>query len=72
MKHADIIVPKGAANAIAIQFISENLMNKLKQRGNVENSPEKMHISEDFSIPFPIIDDVIVKYAPYHKQIKVF
>jgi len=33
MKYADIIVPKGAENAIAIQFISDNLRNKLKERG---------------------------------------
>lgn len=40
MKHADIIVPKGAENAIAIQFISENLRNRMKDRGLMQ-SPER-------------------------------
>lgn len=30
MKHADIIVPRGAENDIAIQLLAENLKNKLK------------------------------------------
>lgn len=43
MKHSDIIVPKGAENDIAIQFITENLINRLRHRGviatpnNIEN-----------------------------------
>ena len=33
MKYSDIIVPRGKENTIAIQFISENLINRLKERG---------------------------------------
>ena len=35
MKYSDLIVPKGAENEVAIQFITENLLNKMgkqKQR----------------------------------------
>ena len=34
-RYSDLIVPHGAENEIAIQFISENLKNRLKQRGVV-------------------------------------
>ena len=33
MRYSDLIVPHGAENDIAIQFISENLKNKLLSRG---------------------------------------
>ena len=33
MKFSDLIVPHGAHNEIAISFVSENLKNKLVQRG---------------------------------------
>lgn len=33
MKHSDIIVPRGAENNIAIQFITENLKNRLRDKG---------------------------------------
>jgi len=33
MKYADIIIPRGAENDIAIQFVTENLINRLKDRG---------------------------------------
>lgn len=32
MKYSDIIVPKGGENQIAINFITENLRNKLNER----------------------------------------
>jgi uridine kinase len=32
MKHSDIIVPRGRENQIAIDFIAENLKNRLKDR----------------------------------------
>ena len=33
MKYSDIIVPRGADNTIAIEFITENLKNRLNNRG---------------------------------------
>lgn len=41
MKYADIIVPRGAENDIAIQFVTENLINRLRERGVLTLSPEK-------------------------------
>lgn len=32
MKHADIIVPFGSDNTTAVDFIVQNLQNKLKER----------------------------------------
>ena len=39
MRFSDIIVPKGAENDIAIQFITENLRNRLKARGVLLTTP---------------------------------
>ena len=44
MRHSDIIVPKGAENKIAIEFITENLKNRLRDRGILMNiKSEKSH-----------------------------
>ena len=32
MKHSDIIIPRGKENTVAIDFVSENLKNRLKLR----------------------------------------
>ena len=42
MRNSDLIVPHGVQNDIAIQFIVENLKNKLLSRG-VHTSIKNMH-----------------------------
>jgi len=32
MKYSDLIVPRGAENEVAIQFITENLLNKMEKQ----------------------------------------
>ncbi len=41
MKYSDLIVPRGVENAIAIDFIAENLRNRLKI------SPVKQIVAEE-------------------------
>ena len=41
MKFSDLIVPHGAQNKIAIQFITDNLKNQLIQRGLEQKLKEK-------------------------------
>ncbi len=41
MKYSDLIVPRGVENAIAIDFIAENLRNRLKM------SPVKQKVAEE-------------------------
>ncbi len=41
MRFSDLIVPHGVTNDIAIQFISENLKNKLISRGIIVRAPQK-------------------------------
>ena len=38
MKYSDLIVPHGVKNEIAIEFITENLKNKLLKRGILMNN----------------------------------
>jgi hypothetical protein len=65
MKHADIIVPKGAENDIAIQFISENLKNRLRERGVITGSPRKTEEKSLYTLQFPILDEVLFKYSKF-------
>jgi len=48
MKYADIIVPKGAKNEIAIKFIVQNLKNQLQEHGVVDlfviKNPQAEHM----------------------------
>ncbi len=41
MKYSDLIVPRGKENGIAIDFIAENLKNRLKM------VPEKVAVVEE-------------------------
>lgn len=75
MKYSDLIVPHGAENDIAIQFISENLKNKLLSRGIIIRDPTKMKIgtnqynesNNEFRVMFDVIDDVLLNYQKYSK-----
>ena len=42
MRHSDLIVPHGVQNDTAIQFISENLKNKLLSRGILIRTPKEV------------------------------
>ncbi len=76
MKYSDLIVPHGAANDIAIQFITENMKNRLISRGVLlaPNEREKQPAEEDqttrFQIMFDIIDEVLLQFKNYSKQIR--
>lgn len=70
MRNSDLIVPHGAENDIAIQFISENLKNKLLSRGIIirDNSKlENASSSKEFRVMFDVIDDVLLNYQKYSK-----
>jgi hypothetical protein len=69
MKYADIIVPKGAENDIAIQFITDNLKNKLKTRGVYVQwqPPTTLQIEK---LPFPLIDEVLLNFSTFSSQMK--
>jgi hypothetical protein len=41
MRNSDLIVPHGVQNDIAIQFIVENLKNKLLSRGVLVRTPKE-------------------------------
>lgn len=69
MRYSDLIVPHGAENDIAIQFISENLKNKLMSRGIIIRNHGKMESTQEFRIMFDVIDDVLLTYQKYSKQI---
>ena len=72
MKYSDLIVPHGAENDIAIQFISENLKNKLLSRGVLIQTPKELRRKENFSqfrIMFDVVDDVLITYKQYSGQI---
>ena len=64
MKYADIIVPKGAENDIAIHFITDNLRNRLKTRGvYVQWQPPTTTQIE--KLPFPLIDEVLLNFSKF-------
>ena len=69
MRHSDLIVPHGVQNDIALQFISENLKNKLLARGIIIRTPKDQRHQLQFRIMFDILDDVLIQYQPYSKQI---
>jgi len=71
MKYSDLIIPHGVANDIAIQFISENLKNKMISRGVLVNPPSQSKPDESsrFTILFDIIDEVLITYKAYSKQV---
>ena len=65
MRYSDLIVPHGAENDIAIQFISENLKNKLLSRGIIIRDNSKLEhsaSSKEFRVMFDVIDDVLLNY----------
>lgn len=41
MKHADIIIPHGAQNHVAIDFVVKNLKLRLRQRGLLAGTQEE-------------------------------
>lgn len=72
MRNSDLIVPHGAENDIAIQFISENLKNKLLSRGIIIRDNSKLENAsgiKEFGVMFDVIDDVLGNYQKYSKQI---
>ena len=73
MRYSDLIVPHGAENDIAIQFISENLKNKLLSRGiiirNFGGKMQGAQSTNEFRVMFDVIDDVLLNYQKYSKQI---
>jgi hypothetical protein len=69
MRHSDLIVPHGVQNDIALQFISENLKNKLLSRGILIKTPKNQRHQLQFRIMFDILDDVLIQYQTYSKQI---
>ena len=62
MRYSDLIVPHGAQNDIAIQFISENLKNKLLSRGIIVRTPKNQRQGQQFRIMFDIVDDVLLQF----------
>jgi uridine kinase len=46
MKHSDIIIPRGKENTIAIDFVAENLKNRLKLRQGKEIQKVKVEEEE--------------------------
>ena len=46
MKHSDIIIPRGKENTIAIDFVAENLKNRLKKRQGTEMQKVKLEEEE--------------------------
>lgn len=60
MRYSDLIVPHGVQNDIALQFISENLKNKLLSRGIIIRTPKDQRSQMQFRIMFDIIDDVLI------------
>ena len=69
MRNSDLIVPHGVQNDIAIQFIVENLKNKLLSRGVLVRTPKEEKAKMKFTIMFEIVDDVLIQYQSYSKQI---
>lgn len=65
MRYSDLIVPHGVQNDIAIQFISENLKNKLLARGILVH-PRK-DAQAQFRLMFEIVDDVLLNFQNYSK-----
>lgn len=68
MRYSDLIVPHGVQNDIALQFISENLKNKLLSRGILVKAPRDQAYQR-FSIMFDVVDDVLINYQKYSKHI---
>jgi hypothetical protein len=67
MRHSDLIVPHGVQNDTAIQFISENLKNKLLSRGILVRTPKEEKKIMQFRIMFDIVDEVLIQYQSYSK-----
>lgn len=69
MRYSDLIIPHGAENDIAIQFISENLKNKLLSRGIIihDQSKDSYQQEKEFRVMFDVIDDVLIQYQKYSK-----
>jgi hypothetical protein len=63
MRYSDLIVPHGVKNDIAIQFISENLKNKLLSRGIIiRDHFNGGQQTNEFTVMFDVIDDVLLQY----------
>lgn len=56
MKHADIIIPKGVENGMAIDFICQNLRMKLKKLGVIRSKSLVSLPNEEDTIDFDIIE----------------
>eukprot|EP00347_Sterkiella_histriomuscorum_P022337 403330835 len=72
MKYADIIIPRGAENDIAIQFVTENLINKLKDRGVIAQVPGTVDDFTKSKLSFPILDETLHSFSKYTSQIRVY
>ena len=68
MRYSDLIVPHGVQNDIALQFISENLKNKLLSRGILVRDPKATAL-QNFRIMFEVVDDVLISYGNVANQI---
>jgi hypothetical protein len=62
MKHSDIIIPRGKENTIAIDFVAENLKNRLKVRQVKEMQKDKVEEEEKKS-EYICLDQVIQRDA---------
>ena len=70
MKHADIIIPRGASNNIALQFVTENLQNKLYQMGCLQKSVDMK--KENKVVQFPLVDQSLFFENQYAANIRTY
>lgn len=66
MRHSDLIVPHGVQNDVALQFITENLKNKLLSRGILVKQPGT-YARQNFRIMFDVVDDVLLNFQKSSK-----
>jgi len=56
-KYADVIIPRGADNMVAINLIVQHIRNKLEEKEKEKHPPLHYHYgtpSSDFEIPFEL------------------
>jgi hypothetical protein len=68
MKYADIIIPRGASNTTAINFVVDNLKLRLREMGVIRKTPRNDQQKKLSVINFPTIDTEI-EFAEYKDSI---